>query len=65
MCDICYRKTKGLSDRGLARSSVKSWTSSRNTGSSPGPPFLKCDKKEWPEQPNLSRVGDDNEEDLN
>ena len=28
-----------------------------------GPPFLKCDEREWPEQPDLSRVSDDNKED--
>ena len=28
-----------------------------------GPPFFKCDERAWPEQPDLSRVSDDNKED--
>ena len=28
-----------------------------------GPPFLKCVEREWPEQPDLSRLSDDNKED--
>ena len=46
-----------IASRGLCPSKVDLADMSFN-----GPPFLKCDEREWPEQPDLSRVSDDNKE---